>query len=96
MTVDTILTCTGDRQIIFVDSSSNPVILTLPDPSSLGCRFDVKDYGPDGFGYTSVNPVYLDPGTGNIDGEGGLFLLGPDDGASIRILGVGPDWVSGV
>lgn len=93
---DTVVTITtssainpADR-VILVDSTGGDVNVTLPYPTS-GERHGVKDYGATGLGYSSVNPVTVDPGVYYIDGVAGPYLLNNNEG--LNFVGTGTDWI---
>jgi hypothetical protein len=73
-----------------VDSTGGPVTVTLPTSIAVGQRHGVKDYGSGGLGFSGTNPVYVDPGTNNIDGVPGPRLL--EEGEGLNLIGNGIDW----
>lgn len=92
--VDTIVvdtTIDASYQTVLVDSSAGPVEVTLPAVPSAGLRFDIKDYGPTGAGFTTTNAVTINPNGNNIDGDPSIRTL-VSDGDAFTLISNGSDW----
>lgn len=78
--------------VIFVDSTSGPVDVELPDPHTAGRRVTVKDFGADGSGNTTVNLVTISPGgAAKIEGVASAISL-TQDKESATFVGNGTNW----
>lgn len=96
--VDTIssnTTVDNTYQVILVDSETlaAPVTITLPAVHTAGQRYEIKDYGASGAGYTTTMLVAIDPNGNNIDGSGSVIGLAVD-GESKTLVSNGTDWAT--
>lgn len=87
--VDTLLD--ASYQTVLVDSSAAPVTVTLPAAPTAGMRFEIKDYGATGAGFTTTNAVNIDPNGNNIDGDPSVRTL-VSDGDALTLISNGSDW----
>jgi len=83
---------TDTNTIVFVDSTSAPVDITLPSTHTAGTRITVKDFGPDGLGNTTTNLVRVVPGgAAKIEGVASPLAL-TQNGESGTLVSNGTHW----
>lgn len=83
----------GTYRTILVDSSSNPVTITLPLAPLTGQIYEIRDVGGTGSGDSSTNQIDIDPNGNTIDGNAGNLVLATD-GDGIILVWDGFKWVT--